>query len=100
MLASGEPVELSKLLEGLAENHRLEVRNAGYRRAIEIIKSNAPEVERLASLLIEQRRRRKRNCFRQQCCCPEQVRLKSTSFPLNFFRTCCGRIADIREAFF
>jgi hypothetical protein len=35
MLASGEPVELSKLLEGLAENHRLEVRNAGYRRAIE-----------------------------------------------------------------
>jgi regulator of protease activity HflC (stomatin/prohibitin superfamily) len=56
MLASREPVELSKLLEGLAENHRLEVRNAGYRRAIEIIKSNAPEVERLASLLIEQRR--------------------------------------------
>lgn len=56
MLASGEPVELSELLEGLSENHRLEVRNAGYRRAIEIIKSNAPEVERLASLLIEQRR--------------------------------------------
>jgi hypothetical protein len=56
ILASGEPVELHELLEGLTEAHRLEIRNAGYRRAIEIVKSNAPEVERLASLLIEQRR--------------------------------------------
>jgi hypothetical protein len=55
-LVSDEPVELRELLEGLAENHRLEVRNAGFRRAIEIVKSNAPEVERLANLLIEQRR--------------------------------------------
>src|SRR5262245_7809865 len=51
-----EPVELRELLEGLTENHRLEVRNAGFRRAIEIVKSNAPEVERLAALLIEQGR--------------------------------------------
>jgi Peptidase M50B-like len=54
--ALDEPVELRELLEGLNENHRLEVRNAGFRRAIEIVKSNAPEVERLAALLIEQRR--------------------------------------------
>jgi|SRR5215510_15397989 len=56
ILSSGEPAELRELLEGLSEDHRLEIRNAGYRRAIEIVKSNAPEVERLASLLIEQRR--------------------------------------------
>ena len=55
-LVSDEPAELRELLEGLTENHRLEVRNAGFRRAIEIVKSNAPEVERLAALLIEQRR--------------------------------------------
>jgi hypothetical protein len=55
-LVFDEPVELRELLEGLTEDHRLEVRNAGFRRAIEIVKSNAPEVERLAALLIEQRR--------------------------------------------
>lgn len=55
-LVFDEPVELRELLEGLTENHRLEVRNAGFRRAIEIVKSNASEVERLAALLIEQRR--------------------------------------------
>ena len=55
-LVFDEPVELRELLEGLTENHRLEVRNAGFRRAIEIVKSNAPEVERLANLLIERRR--------------------------------------------
>jgi hypothetical protein len=53
---SSDSSEISKLLEGLTEDHCLEVRNAGYRRAIEIVLSNAPEVERLASLLIEQRR--------------------------------------------
>lgn len=55
-LASGDPAEIRELLDGLTEDHSLEVRNAGYRRAIEIVKSNAHEVERLASLLIEQRR--------------------------------------------
>jgi Peptidase M50B-like len=55
-LVFDEPVELRELLDGLTENHRLEVRNAGFRRAIEIVKSNAPEVERLANLLIERRR--------------------------------------------
>ena len=48
--------EISKLMEMLVDDHRLEIRNAGYRRAIEIIKSNAPEVEQLASRLIRQRR--------------------------------------------
>jgi hypothetical protein len=43
-------------MEVLVDDHRLEIRNAGYRRAIEIIKSNAPEVEQLASRLIRQRR--------------------------------------------
>ena len=56
LAVSADQVEISKLVEGLTEDHRLEVRNAGYRRAIEIVKSNATEVERLASLLIEQRR--------------------------------------------
>jgi hypothetical protein len=53
---SGEDIEISRLVGGLAEVQRLEIRNAGYRRAIEIVKSNAPEVERLANLLIGQRR--------------------------------------------
>lgn len=48
--------EISKLMEVLVDDHRLEIRNAGYRRAIEIIKSNAPEVEQLAGRLIRQRR--------------------------------------------
>jgi ATP-dependent Zn protease len=48
--------EISTLVEGLADNHRLQIRNAAYRRAIEIIKSNAPEVEQLAGRLIRQRR--------------------------------------------
>jgi hypothetical protein len=48
--------EISKLVEVLADDHRLEIINAGYRRAIEIIKSNAPEVEQLAGRLIRQRR--------------------------------------------
>ena len=43
-------------VEGLAEDHRLQIINAAYLRAIEIIKSNAPEVERLAGHLIKQRR--------------------------------------------
>jgi hypothetical protein len=55
-LASTDAAEISKLVEGLTEGHSLEVRNAGYRRAIEIVRSNAAEVERLANLLIEQRR--------------------------------------------
>ena len=56
LAVSGEDVEISKLVDGLADAQRLEIRNAGYRRAIEIVKSNAAEVERLASVLIEQRR--------------------------------------------
>ena len=52
----GDHTEISKLVEGLADDHSLEVRNAGYRRAIEIVRDNATEVERLASLLIRQRR--------------------------------------------
>ena len=48
--------EISKLVEGLADDHRLQIINAAYLRAIEIIKSNAPEVERLAGHLIKQRR--------------------------------------------
>jgi hypothetical protein len=56
LAVSGDRVEISRLVEGLTEDRYLEVRNAGYRRAIEIVKSNAHEVERLASLLIEQRR--------------------------------------------
>jgi len=47
--------EIKELMEVLADDHRLEIRNAGYRRAIEIIKSNAPEVEQLAGRLIRQR---------------------------------------------
>jgi hypothetical protein len=54
--ALGGSEEVGKLLEGLADEHRLEIANAGYRRAIEIVKSNAPAVERLAICLIEQRR--------------------------------------------
>jgi hypothetical protein len=56
LAVSGDQVAIGKLVEGLTEDHCLEVRNAGYRRAIEIVKNNAREVERLASLLIEQRR--------------------------------------------
>lgn len=48
--------EISTLVEGLADDHRLQIRNAAYLRAIEIIKSNMPEVERLAGHLIKQRR--------------------------------------------
>jgi hypothetical protein len=48
--------EISTLVEGLADDHRLQIINAAYLRAIEIIKSNAPEVERLAGHLIKQRR--------------------------------------------
>ena len=49
-------VEISELVGGLTEDQRFEIRNAGYRRAIEVVKSNAPEVERLASQLIQKRR--------------------------------------------
>jgi len=48
--------EISTLVEGLADDHRLQIINAAYLRAIEIIKSNAPDVERLAVRLIKQRR--------------------------------------------
>jgi hypothetical protein len=48
--------EISILLEGLADDHRLQIRNAAYLRAIEIIKNNMSEVERLAGRLIAQRR--------------------------------------------
>jgi hypothetical protein len=47
--------EISTLVEGLADDHRLQIRNAAYLRAIEIIKSNTPEVEWLAGRLIKQR---------------------------------------------
>jgi hypothetical protein len=50
------PSEISTLVGGLADDHRLQIRNTAYLRAIEIIKSNAPEVERLAGYLIKQRR--------------------------------------------
>ncbi|HUL90279.1 MAG TPA: M50 family metallopeptidase [Pseudolabrys sp.] len=56
LAVSDEHQEISKLMEGLTEDHWLQIRNAGYRRAIEIVKRNAPEVERLASLLVKQRR--------------------------------------------
>ena len=56
LAVSGDDVEISKLMVGLADAQRLEIKNAGFRRAIEIVKSNATDVERLASLLIEQRR--------------------------------------------
>jgi len=48
--------EISTLVEGLTDDHRLQIINAAYLRAIAIIKSNAPEVERLAGHLIKQRR--------------------------------------------
>jgi len=47
--------EISTLVGELADDHRLQIRNAAYLRAIEIIKSNAADVERLASDLIKQR---------------------------------------------
>src|SRR5215467_9856594 len=53
---SDRHIEISKLLEGLTDELSLELRNAGYRRAIQIVKSKATEVERLASLLIKLRR--------------------------------------------
>jgi hypothetical protein len=49
-------VEISELVEGLTDEERVEIRNAGFRRAIEIIKTNGAEVERLAGDLIDQRR--------------------------------------------
>lgn len=48
--------EIDALVEGLTDDHRLQIRNAAYLRAIEIIKSNMPEVEWLAGRLIKQRR--------------------------------------------
>jgi hypothetical protein len=48
--------EINTLVEGLTDDHRLQIINAAYLRAIEIIKSNAPDVERLAVRLIKQRR--------------------------------------------
>jgi hypothetical protein len=48
--------EISALVEGLADDHQLQIRNAAYLRAIEIIKNNMPEVEWLAGRLIKQRR--------------------------------------------
>jgi hypothetical protein len=48
--------QINALVEGLADDHRLQIRNAAYLRAIEIIKSNMPEVEWLAGRLIKQRR--------------------------------------------
>lgn len=44
------------LMDGFTEAERLACRNAGYLRALEILKKQRPEVERLASYLIEHRR--------------------------------------------
>ena len=48
--------EINTLVEGLTDDHRLQIINAAYLRAIEIIKNNMPEVEWLAGRLIKQRR--------------------------------------------
>jgi Peptidase M50B-like len=55
MLAA-DHAEIIKLAEGPSEENSLEVRNAGYLRAVEIVKANATEIEQLATRLIEQRR--------------------------------------------
>jgi hypothetical protein len=44
------------LVDGFTEAESLGCRNAGYLRALEILKKQRPEVERLASHLIEHRR--------------------------------------------
>jgi ATP-dependent Zn protease len=47
--------KIVELVDGLTEAESLKLRNAAYERAREIIKSQKPEVERLAELLIEKR---------------------------------------------
>lgn len=49
-------VKLSELVEGLTEAESFEIRNSAFLRALEILKSRAPEVEQLANDLIKQKR--------------------------------------------
>jgi hypothetical protein len=49
-------LKLIGLVKGLTEAKSLEFRNAGYLRALDILKRHRPEVEKLALYLIEHRR--------------------------------------------
>jgi ATP-dependent Zn protease len=55
-VAAADHAAISKVVAGLTDQQSFETRNAGYLRAFEIVKNNAVEVERVASLLIERRR--------------------------------------------
>lgn len=48
-------VKFSKLVEGLTKAESVEYRNAAYLRALDILRSHATDVERLANDLIERR---------------------------------------------
>lgn len=54
--ATKDYAKVIDLVKGLTEAESLELRNAGYRRALEILEKRRPEVERLAHYLIEHRR--------------------------------------------
>jgi len=54
--ALGDYVKVSRLVAGLTEAESYEHRQAGYSRALEILKNQLPEIDRLADQLIKQRR--------------------------------------------
>ena len=49
-------VKVSELVEGLTEAESFEIRNSAFLRALEILKSRAPEVEQVANDLMKQKR--------------------------------------------
>jgi hypothetical protein len=54
--AFADYAKVSELVKGLTESENFKIRNAAYLRALEILKTHVPEVERLANELIERRR--------------------------------------------
>jgi len=54
--ALGDYLKVRELLSGLTDAESYEYRQAGYLRALEILKSRLPEIEKLAYQLFNQRR--------------------------------------------
>jgi hypothetical protein len=54
--ALGDYLKVRELMAGLTDAEGYEHRQAGYLRALQILKSRLPEIERLAHVLFYQRR--------------------------------------------
>jgi hypothetical protein len=54
--AVGDYLKVRELMAGLTDAEGYEHRQAGYLRALQILKSRLPEIERLAHVLFYQRR--------------------------------------------